>query len=612
MSEFKINDIVTFSQNGRYTYGRVVKVTEKRLTVFDFGIFDETVISKEKAKPVPPIPLGRETYKKLARYEITLTDVVKNNIPESIVNAGNYTVTISDLLCVLKKLRAEKIDFETFGYEWFYYFDDVLSETEYENTDNDYYNENTVLEEIHDCLLFFEDYEINFDKLIGDVETFLSDKNKPLLKRRFTENAKIDLVRSLNDDTNLEMATEDEVTLYTKFAKELCEKNNREGLLAVGYGSYGGNRAFPCDWKKSEECMLKLIETVNTMPDQAFYANTLGYIYYYGRCNNRVPEYDKAYKYFSFAAFNQIFEAEYKIADMYRNGYGVPKSPETALNIIDRLYEENLQIFQKGIFNCKFADVAFRLGNICKDEKDSSQDHYYCALAYYYQADFAIRMRMLEANNYGDEKVAQAIRKAFDEAKELVNFKPQKTIGFYDISHIFQSFLKGGNLLELKIKALSHGKYKLTFRAHNKHGEACPKRLFITIPELDMCGMYDSLTVTVTPHFYESVFCDEGTFLIDEMQYDRFSFDGFPVFICEDCEYKIKRPSQSDRKYRFVSVRFGPSEKTYDYLCENDNAKIGDSVTVQINKETAEATVVRIFEKSENEIEFPLKFYKKL
>ncbi|MGN0548597.1 MAG: hypothetical protein ACI4IM_03285 [Acutalibacteraceae bacterium] len=612
MSEFKINDVVTFSQNGQYTYGRVVKVTEKRLTVFDFGIYDDTVISKEKAKPVPPIPLDRETYKKLARYEITLLDVVKNNIPESIVNVGNYTVTISDLLCVLKKIRSENIDFDTFGYEWFYYFDDVLSETYYENTDNDYYNENTVLEEIHDCLLFFEDYEINFDKLIDNVEAFLSDKNKPLLKRHFTENAKLDLVRSLNDETTLEMATEDEVTLYIKFAKELCEKNEQEGLLAVGYSSYGGNRAFPCDWKKSEECMLKLIETVDTMPDQAFYANTLGYIYYYGRCNNRVPEYDKAYKYFSFAAFNQIFEAEYKIADMYRNGYGVPKSPETAQNIICRLYDENLRIFQKGIFNCKFADVAFRLGNIYRDKKDASQSDYYYALMYYYQADFAIRMRMLEANNYGDEKVAQAIRKAFDEAKELVNFEPQKTFGFYDVSHIFQSYLKNGNLLEVKVKEMSYGKCKLTFHAHNKHGETLPKRLFITIPELDMCGMYDSLTVTVNPRFGEKVFCNEGTFLIDEMQYNRFSFDGFPVFICEDCEYKIKQPSQNNRKYRFVSVRFDQSEKTYDYLCENDNIKIGDSVTVPVKKEAAEATVVRIFEKSENEIEFPLNFYKKI
>lgn len=612
MSEFKINDIVKFSQNGQYIYGRVVKVTEKRLTVFDFDKYDETVISKEKAKPVPPISLDRETYKKLARYEITLLDVVKYGIPECIVNVDYYKVTISDLLCVLKKIRSENIDFYTFGYEWFYYFDDVLSETYYENTDNDYYNENTVLEEIHDCLLFFEDYEISFDKLIDNVEAFLSDKSKPLLKRRFTENAKLDLVRSLNDEATLEMATEDEVTLYIKFAKELCEKNEQEGLLAVGYGSYGGNRAFPCDWKKSEECMLKLIETVDTMPDQAFYANTLGYIYYYGRCNNRVPEYDKAYKYFSFAAFNQIFEAEYKIADMYRNGYGVPKSPETAQNIIYRLYDENLRIFQKGIFNCKFADVAFRMGNIYKDKEDASQSDYYCALAYYYQADFAIRMRMLEADNYGDEKVAKAIRKAFDETKELVDFEPQKTFGFYDIAHFFQSYLKGGNLLELKAKEMSYGKFKLTFHAHNKHGETHPKRLFITIPELDMCGMYDSFTVMVNPRFDEKVFCNEGTFLIDEMQYDRFSFDGFPVFICEDCEYKIKQPSQNNRKYRFVSVRFDQSEKTYDYLCENDNIKIGDSVTVPVKKETAEATVVRIFEKSENEIEFPLNFYKKI
>ena len=35
------------------------------------------------------------------------------------------------------------------------------------------------------------------------------------------------------------------------------------------------------------------------MPKKAFLANTLGYIYYYGRCNNGNPEYELAYKYAS-------------------------------------------------------------------------------------------------------------------------------------------------------------------------------------------------------------------------------------------------------------------------------------------------------------------------
>ena len=201
--------------------------------------------------------------------------------------------------------------------------------------------------------------------------------------------------------------------------------------------------------------------------------------------------------------------------------------------------------------------------------------------------------------------LAKEVKEKFSEGNEIT----LTDVAELDITDEKAALIKD---LELKAKEMSHGKFKLTFHAHNKHGETHPKRLFITIPELDMCGMYDSLTVTVNPRFDEKVFCNEGTFLIDEMQYDRFSFDGFPVFICEDCEYKIKQPSQNNRKYRFVSVRFDQSEKTYDYLCENDNIKIGDSVTVPVKKETAEATVVRIFEKSENEIEFPLKFYKKL
>ena len=64
----------------------------------------------------------------------------------------------------------------------------------------------------------------------------------------------------------------------------------------------------------------------------------LGYIYYYGRVGE--PDYDKAFKYYKLASDCDIDEAAYKLADMYKNGYGVQQSYETYVSIIEDLYDK--------------------------------------------------------------------------------------------------------------------------------------------------------------------------------------------------------------------------------------------------------------------------------
>ena len=60
---------------------------------------------------------------------------------------------------------------------------------------------------------------------------------------------------------------------------------------------------------------------------------------------NGIPEYEKAYKYFSLAAFSGNVEARYKIGDMYKNGYYLEKNLTIAKTIYDSLYREVIQEF---------------------------------------------------------------------------------------------------------------------------------------------------------------------------------------------------------------------------------------------------------------------------
>ena len=614
MRDFCVGDIVKFSVDGTDFFGTVERVTAKKLTVCDFEEYETYVINKSFAVILEPVELDAKAYQKFARYEISVQDILQDNVIENIVNKDNYKITLEDILCALNKFKLQEITEDIFYEEWLCYFGEVLESVVYDTGDNEFFNDNIILQKTVSAFLngIYYGFEEDYDQKIADLANYLEDKNKPFSSRRYPEYAKITLLQLLESDSALNNTTDDIAALYKQFAEELCEKGNKFGLLAVGYGCYGGNRVFSCDWKKSEECMLKLLQTVDYMPDQAFYANTLGYIYYYGRINGGVPDYEKAYKYFSFAAFNRIYEAEYKVADMYENGYGVPKSHETAQNIVGRLYEENLKYILDGQFDCKFADIAFRMGNYCKNKSDPYESNFDAMLIYYYQAAFAIRMRMREKNYYGDANVAKAIKEALSETKKMIDFKTAKKVGWYTVSSLFADFLERGNKIDVTVKQLSSGKYKLIFKPHVTPLQTYPKRFFITVPELDMCGMYDKFSVTVIPFEYSEIICSEGMFTVDKIQYGDFLFDGVPVMSFEGCEFEIRKPKENDTVYRFVSVVFNAGGRSYDYLCDNPSIQIGDTATVIVAGEEKSVSVVNVFEKTESETFLPIKSYKRI
>lgn len=615
MTEFTIGDIVKYRIASKTGCGRVLHITPKKLQIYDFEANVTITVAKDCAEILPKILLGAEMYARFARYEITVQDIVKDNVWQNIVNADNYRITLEDLLCVLEKIVLHNTDEDTFFDEWFCCISEEIENYSSDETPESFYGREYIFKKVFselECWMYFA-MSPDLHVLIDEIKMFLEDENKPLTERRFSDDEKISFVQFFDNDSHLNDANEDEVTLFVRFARELCEKENPVGLTVVGYGCYGGNRAFACDWKKSEECVLKLFELSEDEQDRSFFANTLGYIYYYGRTTNGVPDYEKAYKYFSFAAFNGVYEAQYKIADMYRNGYGVIKSRRTAENIVSRLYYENSEYIQKGIFDSKFADVAFRLGNLYKDDKNYYESDFEKMLDLYYQARFAIRMRMNETNYYGDEKVAAAIDDALAQTKKAIDFKPVKKTIWYSLYSLFYDYLNNGGMLDIKVKEMANSKYKLVFKVHNRRNDEKVKRLFITIPELDMCGLYDTVTITAVCDSDTSfVFCTEETVTVDSMEDDSFSFDGVPCVFLQDCYFEIRKPKNDEKLHRFVSVQFNPGGYLYDYLCDDENIKVGDKVKITALGEEKEVTVVKIFEKTESETSLPFKAYKKL
>lgn len=608
MHRFQVNDYVKWEEDGDIQVGKIIAVNK---TTADVSMAYDWV---ERAPLsvltyLPPIRLGREEYMAAVRLESDILKELGDNVVENIVNVDGYTIRVEDLLYALEKISKNEPD-EVMLSVWGNFIGRTLAAQEKDSAPG-IYTEQDALRSMH-TYIYSPWFGFAAEQLPAAIEegvVFIEDRDKHFLERRYPLYIQERLLEDMESTAAMNAADDAQLALYRLFAEKLAAEDNVYGLSAVGYGCYGGSRAFECDWHRSRDCISRLFEIEEEMPRKAFLANTLGYIYYYGRCNDSTPEYERAYKYFSFAAFNGVYEAQYKVADMFNNGYGVVKSPETARNIIAKLYAENVKYIRDGVFDCKFADVALRMGGMFANNGNDEDDDDEMALYYYTQAEFAIRMRMLETNHYGDPQVSAAISAALSSVKEKMEFKPVRSHRFYDLIHLLGPETADGRKLDLVIKKKDALTYKMTFTAHKKAGEKQGRKLFITVPSIEMCGLFPKLTLTykAAEALPENVL--DRVLVIDEVRYQEFCCDGSAVLSAEGYYVLTRSGKPATKTYRFASVFLG-SLRCYDYRCDDTSVQAGDRVIVNANGEEKEVVVCKIFEKNESELPLPLKAYK--
>ncbi len=626
MRIFEIGDLIGYSSPEEgYIYGIVTAITETELEAeYLDDTWESFWVPKEEAEYIEPIYLSDEAVIKFARYEITFKELVGDVYPPQKLRAKErYALTIDDLLCVLRKANGMSVS--QFTEEWFFPIREIMRQS--------YSYGHPGMEDSGDCGYRFlpaagfavwnamdivdnciYDEQNDYSEIIEELESWKTLFDLPFEKRDYPDGYKANYVKSFDENQTLEKATDAELALFIRFTDELCEKGNKEALYAKAYGCYGGNRAFPCDWITSRDCLLKLME----IDENPFIANTLGYIYYYGRCTGGEPEYEKAFMYFSIGAAGGVYESRYKLSDMFRHGYGVPKNNRISASMIWKLYKENLKHILNGGFDNKFADIALRAGNLFKDgvncEADPDDAYYY-----YLQADFAIKMRMLETDYYGDAKVADGIRKTIEEILPQTSYvKPKRTVNPSSIERIVRYYYPKNRLLEMKAKKLKSGEYSLVFRILPKDGEKYTPKLFITDPAAHFCGMLDSVTV-------KTINCTKikiGNRILKDKTatviFDSAEIDGLYLYgklVAEiDCQhYRLKFPDKSKaERHRFAAVVFQFGNRTYDYLCNIADVRVGDKVIVKTNQGETEVEVVRVFEKDATETALPISKYKSI
>ena len=405
------------------------------------------------------------------------------------------------------------------------------------------------------------------------------------------------------------------IELPKRFSDDLLEKDSGLALYTKGYACYGGNRLYPCDWTASRDCMIRLFEK----EDDPQYANTLGYIYYYGRCSGGVPEYEEAFRYFEIAAANGLYEGMYKLADMYRHGYACKKSPRTARNLYGMVYDDSLKHFLEGN-HANFADAALRMGNVYAkgigEDVDPSAAYFY-----YTQADYAARLRAQESDFFGNTTVVINIQKALEDTKEQLPADYFKDYIDYELPGIFARLASENSRCTLTRFTNAGGHCELIAERVPTRSVPDPKPILLTIPQLNFCER--TLKVSLTPDEAAEIWFKDDA---QQIRYDfcewndiddRYEFyydDELVAHVRSEgyrfCGRKAEEPSGPE--YMIVSVRFGASGRTYDYICEFEGVEPGDTVIVDGYDGETEVAVIKVTTKQESELGLPVERYKKI
>nr|WP_297707261.1 tetratricopeptide repeat protein [uncultured Butyrivibrio sp.] len=192
------------------------------------------------------------------------------------------------------------------------------------------------------------------------------------------------------------------------------EKNPRDMMWLGGY--YYELKRF--------DLALKYYEMAAAMDyDEAY--ECLGYIWYYGRTGER--DYKKAFEYFSKMMDKGNLVAEYKVADMYKNGYYVDKDQNKYESMIRKLYKK----VQKcdNVFD-PVPEVYTRLARIKTAEEDYDE-----AINLYLRAKDWLAQRIRFNAFFGNLNIMKWL---IDDLYELIEFD-EETFDFYDLYYLLKT-----------------------------------------------------------------------------------------------------------------------------------------------------------------------------
>ncbi len=562
---------------------------------------------------------------KLLRYELTYADFQGQVVPEDNWICEEYHIySLEDMQALAENLKVKNPDAQALK-DWihlvfkdldaFYMYSESFESDKGRKMMGVPYplNDAAMIEDVCDafrnCLIYEGAAQAYADLILKDLENYRL--HKPIQVHLWTVGNRLATLQYADPKLLKCLSSEEKQELKTMLL-DLAGKDYEEGLKQLGYCYYGGHELFACDWYRAHKCFLRLMEKEDVGDlDKCRYANTLGYIYYYGRCNRGIPEYDKAFLYFSLGASGGFYESTYKLADMYLHGYYTPKNNHAAAMLISDVYDECLHSIETGDFGSPFADAALRMGNLCRDGIVKKDPYYFYTLA-----DYAIRKRM-QFNQYGDDKVFFSIQGELAKIREMRPLSQADMISSripFAMAELFQD-----HACNVILETTQKG---ILIAAQRLANPGCEKAesVFECYADFGYCELIDTATILAVGYSYSEI--GKKTFIADEFECEytedetvcTFLHHGEEIITLHVSEFVRALPEKegSSDEYRFASVVFQTGGRSYDYICDLDDVQVGDTVVVMGNGEEKEVEVVRLFQMNVSDMPLPLARYKRV
>lgn len=552
MTKFKAGDWVRI-EYGEYE-GQVAKIAAYKKSgeylVVLYDNKDATVELGEGAmKLLPPYVLNQKQLQQLARAEISYEDLAEMVFPQFNLKAEKpYTMKAVDIKTALTNINKDKDPLPRFK-RWFWIiinvlYDDLKIGTKYdESIFSDFPKDEKEIfstafgiteklywrleerfgkkEEAAQYMVKFDNepvWEIPDDNkqeleesayylictdITDRIESYQFCKGKPQGAWVYSPSQMRHVIGEYTKDEDLRKASPEERALFKDFVKKLYRLGDIQAIRILAWSHYEGNVCYRQNWNKAKKYMLELFEKAGD-PSAA---NSLGYIYFYGRCNNGEPEYEEAFKYFSYGALDGIDESIYKVADMLIHGTGVRKNVDMGMEMLVNGYRETLFDLCQGNYDCRFAEYAFRMGDASKEGLIyglGNRDAY----RFYLETKMALEKRK-HLNFFGEaERIADVEERLSQMAKTLkLDLKRDEIKADYPIFinqmyedkfpvkvRIYKNNPTGEYMLKISRFSFSDilGGLKLPYEADMAGEEHAPK-ILVTYPELSYSNIVSEI-----------------------------------------------------------------------------------------------------------------------
>lgn len=465
-------------------------------------------------------------------YPIPVRDLVRGEVkPEDILADEDeildidyndeYTVTAEDLLCGIRKMKKDLNVAGQWIIELMYCDDEIWPQDEEDEESGRLLREESAVlcarkaldqyryapEEDPDCL----------GKSLADAETvlqaWLEIGGDPGRIGDYPDAMLRWLVADDDDDT-IDRRNERRQDMFVKALDELCARGDEKAIAKRGYCYYCGTKPYPQNWEKARDAFIEIYEK-NGEP---WPANTLGYIFYYGRCNGGAPEYEKAFRWFSIGHAGRIHESTYKLGDLFANGYGIPKNGGIARDLYSEVYGWTLGFLLDGSQESKFADAAIRMGNCYRDGTGCDPDPEK-AYGYYLQARMALEMRMRAGRHFGDESVKARLDETLEKMREVYTGRT-KTLRTEEPAWLDWILDREHRACRMTWETSEDGKISLFFT--RVPGSVNGSDLILaTFPAADYCELVQGITVQTAKNAALTVRND-----VDEIVFDDYNWYG--------------------------------------------------------------------------------------